>query len=258
MEDKDPHPLIAATLMAFLAFGVLTFISLFFISCNTCERKSSEISILHDWTEVQLAKPSHDEIISLFGLDSNKWNAAVLHYTFLTDVSYNRQTTISLADGGSRLLSSSFTRDKEVQRFTDSIRTFFQSIEKDTAGRPHSSIYLPLVSELTRLAASPAITKILLVYSDLMENENSLSFYDKKTLSLMRTDSSQVIKMLEAKAQLPDLTGIEIHLIFQPENATQDERFQLVSGFYASLLESHGASVTIAANVLISSTSTSH
>lgn len=241
-----------------LAIGIVMFAVK---ACNNIcdpQNKLIKISVLQDLTEVQIAQPSADEIIALFDLDSNKWNAAVFRFALLTDVSYNRQTTISLADGGSRLLSSSFTRDKDVQRFIDSIRTFFQSIEEDTAGRPHSSIYLPLVSELTRLATSPATSKILLVYSDLMENEMSLSFYDKKIQSLMRTDSAQIIAMLEAKATLPDLTGIEVHLIFQPKDAAQDELFQLVSVFYASLLESHGATVKIAANVLVSSTNTSH
>lgn len=222
------------------------------------QNKLIKISVIQDFTEEQIAKPIAEEIIGLFELDSNKWNAAELTYGYFTDVSFNRQTTISLADGGSRLLSSSFTRDKEVQRFTDSIKTFFLSIDDDSVGRSHSSIYLPLVSELTRLSQSTATTKILLVYSDLMENEKSLSFYDKKTISSLRTDSAQVIAMLEAKAVLPDLTGIEVHLIFQPENAAQDELFQLVSGFYASLLESHGATVTIAANVLVASINTTH
>lgn len=249
MENKDPHPLIAATLMAFLCFGMVTFFVMLFASCDTCKRKEThEVSVLHDWTETQIARPIADEIIPLFGLDSNKWKAAEFRYGYFTDVSFNRYTTISLTDGGSRLLSSGFTRDKEIARFTDSIRTFLASLSADTVGRPHSSIYLPLVAELTRLAES-ATTRVLLVYSDLMENQD-ISFYDKRTFRTLQTNPDEIAAELVEKAPLPsDLTGIQIYLIFQPADAHEDQVFQVVSGFYKTLLESRGASVTISANV---------
>lgn len=253
MEDKDPHPLIAATLMAFLCFGIVTFFIMLFVSCDTCttnKRESIEVSILLDVTETQLAQPDANEIVPLLGLDTSKWSGAVFRFAYLTDVSLNGQTAIALADGGNRLLASSFTRDKEVTAFTDSIRAFLASLSDDTVGRPHSSIYLPLAAELTRLTQSHATTKVLLVYSDLMEN-NTLSFYDKRTLQMLQSKPEEIQAQLETKAPLSDLTGIEVHLIFQPVDADQDQTFQIVSGFYKTLLESHGATVTISANVVV-------
>ncbi len=221
-------------------------------SCNEqCPKRNTiEIVIQVDLTEAQIAKPDANEIIGLYGLDTNKWDGAEFSYADLTDVSFNRRTTFSLAPGGNRLTSSGFTRDREVEKFEDSIRSFFAARAVDTVGRPHSSVYLPIANELNRLSESHSAERTLIVYSDLMENDKTVSFYDKKTIGSLRTDPNKITAMLIAKADLKDLTGISVYLIFQPENAAQDELFRLVAGFYQTLLESHGAKVIVAANVI--------
>lgn len=247
-QEEQLFRLIVVTGIA-LAIALLSLIG----SCSDgCPKRDTiEIVIQVDLTEAQLAKPDADEIIRLYRLDTNKWNAASLTYGDLTDVSYNRYTSFVLAPGGNRLTSSSFTRDREVKTFEDSIRSFLSERAADTTGRPHSSIYLPLAAELTRLSQSDATRKMLLVYSDLMQNDPSFSFYDQHTMATLKNDPQSITAMLEAKTALPDLAGIDVYLIFQPADAAQDETFQLVSGFYKALLESHNATVHIGANAAI-------
>lgn len=221
-------------------------------SCNDrCpDRMEREVVVLYDVTEMQIAKPDADAIIRLSGLDTNMWDGAIFSFAYLTDVSYNRRTSFGLAPGGNRLTSSSFTREREVKKFEDSVRSFIGSLAYDTTGRPHSSIYLVLANELNRLAKQPH-SRTLLVYSDLMENDLSLSFYDKKTFALLQSDPAKIESLLNAKTEFGDLTGITIHFIYEPENANDDETFRIVSGFYKSLLESHGATVLIGADISV-------
>jgi len=141
----------------------------------------TEISTLRDVTDKFLSQPAANEIIPLYGLDNQKWNGAIFHFTNISDVSFNRTREASIGTAN-QWLSNEYDRAKEVKMFYSSISQILTDTQKDTLGRRHSSIYVPVANELNRLSQSSSKRRILLVYSDLMENDLNFSIYDQKNV----------------------------------------------------------------------------
>lgn len=230
-----------------IAFVVM----LIFLGCAAVDsqRKHIEYAAMIDLTDSIKIVPDENSVVADLGIDENIWNSANFSLGTFTDVSYTPHARISLAKAPSRLTASEFTRKREVVAFKTNLSALLDSARSDTSGKPNSSLYLPMVEELTRLSNSTADRKVLVIYSDMMENSLDLSFYSPNTLALLRTDPDKVKAMLFAKAKLPNLTSIEIKLIYLPKNAKDDAVFHTVSQFFSSMLSEAGATVSISANL---------
>lgn len=236
--------------MRYLIFPLIAIVLLLAIACNTESKKSStEVSLLGDITEAQTARPEANDVLALFDLPSGKWNGAEFRFKYITDVRYTEQTKITLKEGESRLLSNSYARDKEVALFEDSISGFFDSLRFDTTGKPFSSVYAPIAEEANRLSGSTASRRLLIVYSDLMENTPELSFYDKKAQEGLKNTPEAISEALLQKVPLNRLDGIEIVFVYQPNNAADDRLFQTTAGLFKKLFTEAGATVSIVANL---------
>jgi hypothetical protein len=207
-----------------------------------------EVSILRDITDRQLSQPNVKEIVPLYNLSAtNKWNGGIFRFQNVSDVSFN-QTKVAVIETANQLFSNEFTREKQIERFTDSISHIVTDAAKDNLGKEYSSIYFPLASELNRLSVSKSQKRILIVYSDLMQNDLSVSLYAKE-LELLKHNPDSLKAELKKQKPLASLTGIEVYFIYQPQDAEQDQEFRIVSQFYTRLLEEKGATVTVAANL---------
>jgi hypothetical protein len=212
------------------------------------KQSSTEISVMWDVTDIFLAQPQANGIIPLYGLSSNKWNGAYLRFQNISSVSYNPVTEVSLLSAN-EWLSNEYERDNDITSFTGQVQQTIADSLKDKVGRRHSSIYLPIANELALLSQSSSQQKILLIYSDLMENDTNFSFYNKHIFTMLKNSPDKVREHFTAEQPLGNLHGIEVYLIYQPKNACTDLEYQVVSGFYKTMLESAGAKVTITANL---------
>lgn len=227
---------------------LLLFLVALITGCANSSPHTSETVVMRDLTSTHLAQPSAAEIIPFADLDSQIWNGAEFSYLNVSDVSLNpdRQTRIEVAD---QLRSNEFEREDAVAKFKNDIARIIENGQHDSIGREKSSIYIPVASQLNRLAASSATARTLFLYSDLMENESSLSFYDTRTYGLLASDPAKLKDRLAAQQPLADLSGITVYIIYQPETPKADDAFRRTSSLYRALLEEHGATVVIAANL---------
>ena len=239
-----PVPFFTTLALIILAMIVLA------ACANKSSRTSTEYSVLRDLTDSTSVMPDEAALLADLGIDTDIWNGVNFNFFNVSDVSYTPHWRISLAKGGDRLTSSEYTRKREVIAFKKKLTALLDSARSDTEGRNHSSIYLPMAEELTRLAGSNAERKVLIVYSDLMENRQRLSFYDTRTFSLLRADPKKIEQLLFAEAALPDLSGIEIRFVYAPKDAADDANFRLVSDFFRSMFEKQGATVSVSANLI--------
>jgi hypothetical protein len=207
-----------------------------------------EISAMEDVTDFQLAQPQANEIIPLYGLSSNKWNGAEFRFQNISNVSYNPVTEASLLPAN-EWLSNEYDRDNDIKSFTGQVQKIITDSMPAKIGRWHSSVYLPIANELNLLSQSSSQRKILLIYSDLMENDTNFSLYNKHTFSLLKSDPSKVKEHFDAMQHLNNLNGVEVYLIYQAKDNCSDLKYQILSGFYKTLLENAGAKVTITANL---------
>ena len=209
----------------------------------------TRVAVLKDITQKHLAVPDATEVISLFDFTGdNKWNGADFEFGDLSDVSYNKfsEAKINTAD---MWLSNELDRDKEIKGFKEKISKIITLAGNDTIGRRNSSIYLPIARKLNELAQSKAQRKILLIYSDLMENTIGVSLYNKKTLEILQTNPETIEKQFEQLQALQNLAGVEVYFIYQPTDSESDKVFTLVSAIYKRLLEDRGATTKISANI---------
>lgn len=217
------------------------------IACNSQNQSTTEIVVLHDITDMHIAQPNAEEMLSLFDLQ-NKWNGGVFQFTDLTDVSYN-QTKQAKLEPQDKWLSNEFDREKELNKFKNDVTEIINNEAKDKTEKINSAIYFPIANELNKLKNSKSQKRILIVYSDLMENTEELSFYKKNDFEKLKTNPEQIREIFEKQITLDSLNGIEVYFIYQPAENNNDQKFQIISGFYKKLLEDKGAKVKISANL---------
>jgi len=210
--------------------------------------QTTAISEIVDITDPIVAKPKPDNVASLFDLNSNMWNGGDFRLLYITNVSYNPMFEAKI-EPENQWLSNKFQRADKVKTFYSKVNTIVSNTAMQVVGKDNSAVYFPIANELNNLRQSTASKKYLLVYSDLMENTSTLSFYNKQTFDLLKIKPVEIKKYFDSQMTLSDLTGITIYLIYQPSNSTDDEKYRTVSGFYKTIFESKGATVEIAASV---------
>lgn len=250
--DKNQNPLHAfiAGILIGLAITIIAVIFALLPSCNAPKSPKTSLALVgHDRTEQMTAHPDAASLLPFLSLDEDPNQGAEIDFFDVTDVSLNKYVTFSLAaEKGS--LANPFTRKRQIAKFKSDIDNYLDTAAHDTVGHDRSSVYHPMVSALTELAQSTATDRTLILYSDLAENENDISFYRPGTLALLRSDPDRIAAELAAKAPLPDdLSGIRVYFIYQPSNPQSDALFQTVSSFYKSLLEKRNATVVIEGNL---------
>lgn len=213
------------------------------------KKYSTEVSIMRDLTDMELARPDAAQIIPLFGLTTNKWAGAKFQFHDISDVSFNPVTEVSIPPAND-WLSDEYKRNKDIKSFYGEIAQAIIDSTKEKIGRTHSSVYLPIANELNRLAQSSANRRILILYTDLMENDQNFSFYSKATFAQLKNNPEKIVEHFKTEQPLSRLDGIEVYLIYQPKDAATDLQYQLVSGLYKAMLEKAGAKVTITANLI--------
>jgi len=209
---------------------------------------STDITVMRDITDAQISQPKLTDVSTPLDLDNSKWDGAYFKFVDITDVSYNHIYEAKI-DPENQWLGNELDRDKKVKQFLSDINQILANADTEKVGKVNSSIYKPIAFELNRLSQRTSQNRSLLVYSDLEENTDEFSFYDNKNINLLRMDPGSIQKSFEALAPLKNLTGIKVYLIYQPKNNEADELYQLIAGFYKTLLESKGATVEITANV---------
>ncbi len=220
----------------------------FAVVYTTPKQSTTEVSVLRDITSPHLAQPHAGTILPLFNLSNDTWNGAQFRFADITDVGYNPVKEVSM-NTAAQWLSNELERNKEVSQFTTDVKSILTIAENEKIGRWHSSIYAPIAMELNRLAQSTAQNKILIVYSDLMENDIGISFYNPNEFRLLQSNSNEIERYFENEVPLGRLNGIQVYFIYQPTGTISDWQYSIVSKFYQNLFQQKGATVTVEANL---------
>lgn len=215
---------------------------------NFNHTNKTEITVIRDLTDKFNAMPNAEEIKSLYELENNIWDEGLFRLIDLTDLNINKTNQANI-NAENFLFGNKYKRKDKVKAFLAKIHKIISFTDTKAVGKDNSAVYYPIAMELNRLSKSKASTKLMLIYSDLMENTNTLTFYDKNTLKKLKTKPDYIQQNFESQLKLANLSGIKIYLIYQPTNTKQDEDYKVVSDFYRKLFESKGAIVEIRANL---------
>lgn len=226
---------------------VLTLVSVAIATFTGCQhpQDNKEYVLFADITDDHQLKPEVEAIKQGLGYGTDIWCGINFTYLEITDLELNSEKQIFLTPS-SHLLGNQLSRKREVE-------TFFQELDKLVLSPPvgekgYSAIYRPLAKKLNEMGESEATERRVFIYSDLMEN-SGISFYDTETFSKAEQEPEIIIAQFQAQEVLRDLSGITIHLLFNPRDREQDRMFAITSSLFKKMFERHGAKVVIQASL---------
>jgi hypothetical protein len=237
------------TLVA-LAFGYKAFNQ---VKTSVFEKHTTaSISIFSDVTDPKFTQPDINEILEMQGFSDVKhpemWNGITIRATVLSDVDLNRVKT-ALLKPQNPWLSNEFERAKEISRFREESENLMQGLQ-DENGKNQSSIIKPIYEETLRLINDSSNEKVLIVYSDLIQNTSELTLYSPAELEAFAKKNDSV-NYLEQEYPLPtSIKGLIVYLIYSPVDAIDNERYIKISDVFKEYFERNGAQVIRRANLI--------
>ncbi len=225
------------------------------MGCQTPQSIESDVSIMFDITgfsEPAKMEISTNDILNIFDLEDNPFNYGRLRVSTLTETHLSKIKQAKLRPVESMNSYNKYSRENMINKFSANVDSLLYDIKHIASGKKASSLFIPLSSELHRLAQSSAENKVLICFTDLFENSSTMfSVYSSKGVSKLLQNPAKLTALLSKHAPLPDnLKGVKIYIIYNPDMNT-DKTFLVISSWYKELLENNGAEVFIGANLVL-------
>ncbi len=223
------------------------------VSCSPQQKKREVYSILYDTTDPLLAMPEAESLWGYMkGDDTDK--DLVFRYSRLSDVDMNVVQQLERPAKQSGLFSNAIQEKKRIEAFQKEFNDLITPL--GGSGEPYSAIFKPILAEMEYLASLPPdYEKHLIVYSNLMENSDWLSFYRGSDLWLLKYKPKKVIaRYLEQIPKNVNYTDVQIHIIFVPKDYEDNIRFKSLRAVYTKVFHQMGISVSFSGNLSNAST----
>lgn len=220
-------------------------------ACLKEKPRFTAVSVLGDRTETEFAdtgfvRKNLPALATLIVPDTLNpgGDGGQISVSTLNDLSQNTPRIATLApDAGGALGPNPYLRKEDLANFqvnlAEALTVFRQASISDTR---QSKIYQGLCNELTRLAAVSADRKIMVVYSDFLENSPLFTFYPLEKADFVKDPVQFTRSRLSKVCPLPNLAGIEIYLVAY-RTVDNDEAVNVALRFWQTILEHAGARV---------------
>lgn len=235
---------------------IYVIILLLFSSCLKEEpSKSTHICVLIDVTDERFKDDNFvnenlPKILKMMNLDKETggYSGGEVKLSLINEVSDSKSKTIKIEKAETGLMGENpLNRRDQVKKFyTDLESSFSKLLENADWGTDASKIYQKVARELIKMKNSEADKKVLIIYSDMLENSQLFSFYGanwKTNITRLIENPDETLATLSANGPaLPDLSEFTIHVI-TTRTAENDEKINLSEQLWMALLEYQGATV---------------
>jgi hypothetical protein len=185
----------------------------------------------------------------LLRLDDDFHSARTVWIEPVTDRVFNEVQELRI-DGFNPDEENEINRIAAVEQFGHDLDAALHSQANTYGSLEASIIHRPLVAALRVLREDTTSGKrILVLYSDCLENTVDVSFYNDSVIAVLRNDPQRMVRHFLTQADPGDLTGITIVIIPTAVNYVNSERIDVATRFFASLLSDRGATVIIRGNL---------
>ncbi len=238
-----------------LWFIIILICTSVFWGCKTEEATTTSICLLLDVSDERFNNEKFlpdniNSILHLMKLDREKggFSGGEVKISLINDISDSKSEKASIPAAKPGLLGQNplIRRDEVVKFCTDLETIFTKTINKSAWGTKESKIYQKVARELSKLNKTQSSRKIMVIYSDMLENSNLFSFYKtgwQKEIEKMANDPEGTIKKLSEKGpSMPSLDGIEI-IVITNRTVTNDEKINLSEQFWRIIFEEKGAQI---------------
>jgi hypothetical protein len=186
----------------------------------------------------------HEETVSTAQIlnktiDKNK--SLELNISEINDVSINEVFTYNLEEKS--MWETAVNRNDNLKEFYKTSDEKLTEIFQKTSDKEESSIYLGLCQVFTETQNSNVHHKTVIIFSDMIEHSQlTCSMYSLfKNNKLNSTEFNKISNTLNSVQKLPDLTGVNILVVFRPDLETEAIYFY-TRKFWKQFFESSGAS----------------
>lgn len=219
------------------------------VSCTPKETKREVYSVLYDTTDPLLATPDSQSLWEYMDADMTDKDI-VFRYASVSDVDISIRHQLKRPAVTSSLFSNAVQEKKRLDSFKKEFQALIET--KDSMGAPYSTIFKPIVFELQYLAGLPKGNhKQLIVYSDLMENSDWLTFYSSRDLWLLEHDTSEIVqRYLTQVPKDTDFRGLSLTIVFIPKNFRENRLFKKLREVYTLVFQELDVSVSFSGNLV--------
>lgn len=223
-------------------------------SCNNDITITNAV-VLIDETEPQdfHAEKTADFILQQLNLDTHEVykNGVIVQVSTLSDIYTNTVNDVMLLPRGNPFSDVTVDRINHQADFRNDLIQVLDTTYQYSEERLISKLYQPICETLNKLVNQSEGKKICIIYSDMLENTEFVSFYQyRKQPQQLLTDSTKETLFARLKDQcvLESLTGVELYVIHQPD-LRNDELYNSAKKFWRELLEPYGCQIEFVASV---------
>lgn len=230
---------------------LLAFFTLLMLGC--ADHPTSELAIIQDRTDPHRSGPwdlDRSDIEKISGLRDNIYVGNTISLYVINGSRYNEGSKeLHLDPGASLLFEQQLSREELLEDHLGRAVEMLRRSKVDMALQ-HSVVFRRICDVMDQVMNRSADRKIIVIYSDLAENDLQLTVHrNGRVLWDARIDSLRTA--LLRQRSIPELDGVDVYLIHNPgEDPIEALRFERLALMYKGMLTEHGAQVHIAGSFL--------
>jgi hypothetical protein len=200
---------------------------------------------ISDSLKINNSKLNVQAFNSEFNLKEEYTAPAFCYIATITNLRYT-ESSVHRIDGDRYFSSNIIERKSKILSFYKDIDSSLRKIRKQPIGSNGSFVCFAISKMLTEIAKCKTCnTKKVFVLSDLAENTEAFNAYQVSDMQQLSKNPKSIFKILDWEYPLPNLSGITIVFVHQPQTPQGDAQYHSLSQSFKKYYERKGAKVLI-------------
>ena len=210
------------------------------ISCESAPPTETELYIYLDFTEGQDYGDrftedieQYSELLNLTEEGSSNFGKVKIYPLY--DVTSARSKTVKLKAGKGEFEKNVHLRKKDIEKFQTKLLQTLEKMNAEYTGKEldNSHIFEPMCKGIRKLNKSDADRKVILMYSDMLENSDIANFHSKKG------SSKKWLEQFDAACDPEDVSDLEMFVVY-PIDKKNDDKITKAADFWATYFAEKG------------------
>lgn len=210
------------------------------ISCESTPPTETELYVYLDFTEGQdygsrFAEDieQYTELLNLTEEGSSNFGKVKIFPLY--DVASARSKTVKLKAGKGEFEKNVLLRKKDIEKFQTQLLQTLEEMNAEYTGKELNSshIFEPMCKGIRKLNKSEADRKVILMYSDMLENSDIANFHSKSG------SSKKWLERFDAACDPEDVSDLEMFVVY-PVDKKNDAKITKAADFWANYFADKG------------------
>ena len=201
---------------------------------------NTELFIYLDYTEGQdysdVVDHDLDKYLELMNVtEESNANFGKVRIYPLHDVGSSMSKTVKLKKGKSKMEGNRYIRLKEIEKFKTDLLEKTTAVNNTFSGKAlkRSHIFNPLCKGVHKISNSNADRKVIVIYSDMLENSDLANFHSGKL------SYETLKKNFDGSCKFDDLSDTEVYII-HPIDKKNDNKIRTAENFWSKYMMEKG------------------